>query len=93
VAAGKTSMLKNKLLLDWSCIVSKQMPHLSIPQAIGLATWSFGVVMTKSNSLTQVSHLIAQLNGQKPNTVRQRLKEWYQEAKAKKGQKRREAVM
>jgi hypothetical protein len=74
VAAGKTSMLKNKHLKDWSCIVSKQMPHLSIPQAIGLATWSLRVVMTKSSSLTQVSHLIAQLNGEKPNTVRQRLK-------------------
>ena len=83
-------MVKNKHLKDWSCIVSKQMPHLSIPQAIGLATWSFGAVMTKSSSLTQVSHLIAQLNGEKPNTVRQRLKEWYQEAPAKKGLHRRE---
>jgi hypothetical protein len=90
VAAGKTSMLKNKHLKDWSCIVSKQMPHLSIPQAIGLATWSWRVVMTKSSSLTQVSHLIAQLNGEKPNTVRQRLKEWYQEAPAKKGLHRRD---
>ena len=54
------------------------------------ATWSFGVVMTKSSSLTQVSHLIAQINGEKPNTVCQRLKEWYQEAPAKKGQQRRE---
>lgn len=83
-------MLKNKLLLDWSCIVSKQMPHLSLPQAIGLATWSFGAVMTRSSSLTQVSHLIAQVNGEKPNTVRQRLKEWYQEAPAKKGVHRRQ---
>jgi hypothetical protein len=65
-------MVKNKHLTDWSCILSKQMPHLSIPQAIGLATWSC-VVMTQSSSLTQVSHLIAQLNGEKPNTVRQRL--------------------
>lgn len=64
------------------------MPHLSIPQAVGLATWSFGMVMTKSSSLTQVSKFIAQVNGEKPNTVRQRLKEWYQPAKAKKGEKR-----
>jgi hypothetical protein len=46
------------------------------------------MVMTKSSSLTQVSNLIAQVNGEKPNTVRQRLKEWYQEDSAKKGQKR-----
>ncbi|MFM7909329.1 MAG: transposase, partial [Microcystis sp.] len=60
------------------------LPHLSIPQAIGLATWSFGMVMTKSSSLTQVSRLIAAVNEEKPNTVRQRLKEWYQSGKAKK---------
>lgn len=88
--APTTSMLKNKHLKDWSCIVSQRMAHLSIPQAMGLATWSFGVVMTKSSSLTQVSHLIAQINAEKTNTVRQRLKEWYQEAPAKKGLHRRE---
>lgn len=81
-------MLKNKYLKQWSCIVSEHLPHLSIPQAIGLATWSFGMVMTKSSSLTQVSRLIAAVNEEKPNTVRQRLKEWYQSWKAKKGEKR-----
>lgn len=64
------------------------MPHLSLPQAIGLATWSFGIVTTKSSSLTQVSRLIAAINEEKPNTVRQRLKAWYQEPAAKKGVKR-----
>ncbi|AKV70694.1 hypothetical protein VL20_5905 [Microcystis panniformis FACHB-1757] len=49
---------------------------MSIPQAIGLATWSFGMVMTKSSSLTQVSRFIGAVNEEKPNTVRQRLKEW-----------------
>ncbi len=81
-------MLKNKYLKQWSCIVSEHLPHLSIPQAIGLATQSFGLVMTKSSSLTQVSRLIAAVNQEKPNTVRQRLKEWYQSWKAKKGEKR-----
>ena len=64
------------------------MNHLSLPQVTGLATWSFGMVMTKSSSLTQVSNFIAKINGEKPNTVRQRLKEWYQEAQAKTGSKR-----
>lgn len=81
-------MLKNKYLKQWSCIVSEHLPHLSIPQAIGLATWSFGLVMTKSSSLTQVSRFIGAVNKEKPNTVRQRLKEWYQCGKAKKGEKR-----
>lgn len=81
-------MLKNQHLKDWSCIVSQQMNHLSLPQVAGLATWSFGMVMTKSSSLTQVSNFIAKVNGEKPNTLRQRLKEWYQEAEAKTGKKR-----
>ncbi|BAZ42362.1 hypothetical protein NIES4101_83310 [Calothrix sp. NIES-4101] len=81
-------MLRNKQLKEWSCIVSKHMNHLSLPQVSGLATWSFGMVMTKSSSLSQVSEFIAAVNGEKPNTVRQRLKEWYQEAEAKSGSKR-----
>ncbi|MFS0520197.1 endonuclease, partial [Nostoc sp. UIC 10607] len=64
------------------------MNHLSLPEVAGLATWSFGMVITKSSSLTQVSNFIAKVNGEKPNTVRQRLKEWYQEAEAKRGKKR-----
>lgn len=81
-------MLNNKYLKQWSCIVSEHLPHLSIPPAIGLATWSFGLVMTKSSSLTQVSRFIGAVNEEKPNTVRQRLKEWYVSGKAKKGEKR-----
>ncbi|MEH2307431.1 hypothetical protein [Nostoc sp.] len=78
-------MLKNEYLKQWTRIVSEKMPNLSIPQVVGLATWSFGMVMTKSSSLSKVSKFIAKLNSAKANTVRQRLKEWYQEAKAKKG--------
>ncbi|WP_256875071.1 hypothetical protein [Nostoc sp. C052] len=58
------------------------MPHLSIPQVVRLATWSFGIVMTKSSSLSQVSQFIARVNGEKASAVRQKLKEWYQEAEA-----------
>lgn len=82
-------MLKNKHLKEWSKLVSARMPHLWLPQAIGLASWSFGIAMTRSSSLTQVSQLIAQIEGEATNSVRQRLKEWYQEAGAKKGQSRR----
>ncbi len=83
-------MLHNKYLKDWSRIVSYHFPNLSIPEAIGLATWSFGMVMTGSSSLTRVSEFIARINQEKSNTVRRRLKEWYQDSQAKKGKKRRE---
>ena len=82
-------MQKNEYLKQWTRIVSKQMPHLSIPEVVGLATWSFGMVMTKSSSLSKVSQFIAVVNGEKASTVRQRLREWYEEAEAKKGLHRR----
>ena len=64
------------------------MPHLSKPQAVVLALWSFGMVMSKSCGLTSVSTFIANLLNQKENTVRQRLREWYQNDEAKKGTQR-----
>jgi hypothetical protein len=76
-------MKLNQHLKDWKQIVSCRFPHLSLPQVNGLATWSFGMVMTQSSSLTRVSHLIAKINTEQDNTVRQRLKEWYKEGKAK----------
>ena len=83
-------MKLNQHLKDWKQIVSQKFPLLSLPQVSGLATWSFGMVMTSSSSLTRVSYLIAKINTEQENTVRQRLKEWYKEgkAKAKKGNKR-----
>ncbi len=83
-------MKLNQHLKDWKQIVSGRFPHLSLPQVSGLATWSFGMVMTQSSSVTRVSHLIAKINQEQDNTVRQRLKEWYKEgkAKSKKGNKR-----
>ena len=83
-------MLQNKYLKDWSKIVSNHFPDLSLPEVSGLATWSFGIVITGSSSLTRVSEFIAKINGEKSNTVKQRLKEWYQDSEAKKGKKRKE---
>jgi len=83
-------MLKNQYLKEWSKIVSAHFPSLSLPEIAGLATWSFGIVMTGSSSLTRVSELIAKINGESTNTVRRRLKEWYLDSESKKGKKRRE---
>lgn len=48
------------------------------------------MVMTGSTGLTTVAGFLAAHLGEKPNTLRQRLKEWYREAPAKKGDARRE---
>ncbi|MBD2039578.1 hypothetical protein H6F56_02720 [Microcoleus sp. FACHB-672] len=55
-------MLKNQYLKQWMSIISYHLPELSLPQASGLVTWSFGMVITQSSSLTRVSHFIAKLN-------------------------------
>lgn len=83
-------MKLNRHLKDWKQIVSSRFPHLSLPQINGLATWSFAMVMTRSSSISKVSTLIAKINAEQENSVRQRLKEWYKsgEAKTRPGNKR-----
>ena len=74
----------------WTETVSQHMPHLSKPHTVVLALWSFGMVVTKSCGLTTVAAFLAALLGKKENTLRQRLREWYWEAKKKRGDKRLE---
>lgn len=74
---------------QWTATVSRQLPHLSRPQASVLALWSLGIVLAQSCGLSQVSALLALLLGQSEGTLRQRLREWYYPAKDKAGQQRR----
>ncbi len=76
-------------LYQWVSTVATQMPHLSRPQATVLAFWSFGMVMVGTCGTTTVATFLAQLFGQKPNAVRQRLREWYWDATDKQGAHRR----
>jgi heme exporter protein D len=48
------------------------------------------MVLAHACTLTAVALLLTQLVGQKRNSVRQRLREFYQEADAKKGEHRRQ---
>lgn len=74
----------------WQHEVTTAFPNLSQPQAAGLAAWSFGIVLARSCALSAVALLLAKLLGQRLNTVRQRLREFYQEADAKKGDHRQQ---
>jgi hypothetical protein len=74
---------------QWSATVSRQLPHLSRPQASVLALWSLGIVLAHSCGLSQVSVLLAMFLGQQEETLRQRLREWYYPATDKAGQRRR----
>jgi len=63
-------------------------PQLSKPQALGLALWSYGIVMLRTCGRTTIATFLALLLGQKAATVAQRLREWCYEAEAKAGKKR-----
>jgi hypothetical protein len=79
-----------KAVYQWTEVVTIQMPHLSKPQAAVLALWSVGMVLARSCALSAVSELLAKGLERKANTVRQQLREFCYEAKAKRGGPRQE---
>src|SRR6201988_1237672 len=83
-------MSSHSRIVEWTTIISTQLPLLSKPQATVLALWSLGMVLARSCALTAVSLFLAQGLERKPNTVRQQLREFCYEAKAKRGGPRQE---
>jgi hypothetical protein len=77
-------------LYAWLAALTSAFPHLSAPQARGLAWFSFGMILAHSCSVTAVAAQLADLLGQKFDTVKRRLREWYCEAAAKAGTHRRQ---
>jgi hypothetical protein len=73
---------------QWRKTIMQYLPHLSKPQAMGLALWSLGMVLARSCALTAVSPMLATVWARKEGTMRQRLREWYYEPSAKRGPKR-----
>jgi hypothetical protein len=73
---------------QWLMSIRTHLPHLSKPQAIVLALWSFGMVLARSCALTAVSTLLAAGLQRKDYTVRQQLREWCYEVTAKQGVQR-----
>src|SRR5437667_1876012 len=73
---------------QWLRTIKTHLPHLSKPQATVLALWSFGMVLARSCALTAVSSLLAAGMHRNEQTVRQQLREWYYDAKRKRGSKR-----
>jgi len=74
-------MSRHSGLYQWANTVSTYLPHLSRPQALVLAMWSYGMVLARSCGLTAVTSFLAPL-------LSQRLREWYYDAKDKRGHNR-----
>ena len=81
-------MSRSESLSAWTATVSMHLPHLSRPQLLVLAAWSWALVLTQSAGRTAVGALLAGVWDQSEATVRQRRREWTYEAGAKKGRKR-----
>jgi len=77
-------------LYAWLALLTSAFPNLSTAQVRGLAWFSFGMVLAQSCSVTAVALHLADLLGQKCDTVKRRLREWYCEAAAKAGRHRRQ---
>lgn len=77
-----------RAVYQWTEVVTTHLPHLSKPQATVLALWSLGMVLARSCALTAVASFVAAWQERKPNTVRQQLREFCYEAKAKRGKPR-----
>ena len=78
---------------QWTEGVTPHRAHLRKPQAAVFALWSVGMVWARSCALTAVSLCLAEGLDRKPNTVRQQLREWCYEAKAKRGKPRQELAV
>ncbi len=73
---------------QWLTTIMQHLSHVSKPQATVLALWSFGMVLARSCALTAVSHWLAKGMKRKEQTVRQQLREWYDDTPRKRGPKR-----
>jgi hypothetical protein len=77
-------------LYQWADRVATRFPALSPCQARVLAWYSFGMVLAQACGLDRVALGLARLLGRPQQTVRQRLREFYRPADAKRGRRRTE---
>ena len=83
-------MARHPQLYPWSQEIATRLPTLSPALAAVLALSSVGMVLARRCGLDGVATHTAPLLGQSFDTVRQRLREFYQEAHAKRGRHRKD---
>lgn len=82
-------MSSSSTIQDWQKEVEQRFPQMKVGQTRVLAQASYAMMMTMHCGTTTISHWLAAYLEESPNTVRQRIREWFYEAKAKRGRKRR----
>jgi hypothetical protein len=81
-------MAQSQPLSQWTHIVSTHLPHLTRAEANVLASYSFGMVMTRCAGQTQIGRYLAELLQLNEANVHQRLREWCYAAAHKRGAQR-----
>jgi hypothetical protein len=74
----------------WQKRVRDLLPSLTKSQAQALGSLSYGMVILDGCGMTRLSNGLAKIEQVPVNRLRQRLREFYYEAEAKRGKKRRE---
>lgn len=83
-------MSRHPQLYPWAQEIARRLPGLSPALAGVLALWSVGMIVARRCGLDSVTAHVAALLGQSFDTARQRLREFYQEAGAKRGRNRKD---
>jgi len=80
-------MPRHPELYHWNDTLASRFPKLPKTYVWLLALWTVGMLLARRCGLSSVSLFLARLLGQKENTLRQHLREFYQEKQAKAGAK------
>lgn len=83
-------MSRHPQLYPWAQQLTTHLPGLSPALAAVLALGSLGMILARRCGLDSVTTHVAAVLGQPFDTVRQRLREFYQEAPAKRGRNRKD---
>ncbi len=83
-------MSRHPQLYPWARDLASRLPGLSPALAGVLALWSVGMILARRCGLDSVATQVAALRQQSFDTARQRLREFYQEAGAKRGRNRKD---
>jgi len=83
-------MSRHPQLYPWTQEIASRLPGWSPALAGVLALWSIGMILARRGGLDSVTTHVAALLDQSFDTARQRLREFYQEAGAKRGRNRKD---
>ena len=81
----RATLSSHSRILEWTAMMSTHLPALSKPQATGVALWRGGMGLARSSAWTAGTAGLAMWWRRQEPTVRQQLREWCEEAEAKRG--------